>query len=264
MLKMIASRPAPVLAAALAFALATSFAGCKKTSTPDTTAQNAAQPGAPGAQPGAPGSAQGGPGAPAGPGQYAGGPGAPGGQGQYAGGQAPAPAPQPITLTIPPGTDINVRINESLSSRTSNVGDPFSGELSSALTTPNGDIVFQRGTPVSGAVVSSKNQGRFAGRGVLAIELQQVAGRPVSASEYVVSEKGKGKRSALLIGGGAGAGALIGALAGGGKGALIGGLLGGGAGTAGSAFTGNHPLVIRSESIVVFGLEQPLSVTVQR
>jgi hypothetical protein len=260
MLKMIASKPAPVLAAALAFALATSFAGCKKTSTPDATTQNAAQPGAPG-------SAQGGPGAPAGPagpGQYAGGPGGPGGQGQYAGGQAPAPAPQPITLTIPAGTDINVRINESLSSRASNVGDPFSGELSSALTTPNGDIVFQRGTPVSGAVVSSKNQGRFAGRGVLAIELQQIAGRPVSASEYVVSEKGKGKRSALLIGGGAAAGALIGGLAGGGKGALLGGLLGGGAGTAGSAFTGNKVLVIRSESIVVFGLEQPLSVTVQR
>ncbi len=258
MFKMITSRPAPVLAAALAFTLATSFAGCKKTSTPDATTQSAAQPGAPGAQPGAPGSAQGGPG------QYAGGPGGPGGQGQYAGGQAPAPAPQPITLTIPPGTDINVRINESLSSRDSNVGDPFSGELSSALTTPNGDILFQRGTPVSGAVVSSKNQGRFAGRGVLAIELQQIAGRPVSASEYVVSEKGKGKRSALLIGGGAAAGALIGGLAGGGKGALLGGLLGGGAGTAGSAFTGNKVLVIRSESIVVFGLQQPLSVTVQR
>ena len=253
MLKIASPKSAPVLAAALAFALATSFAGCKKTSTPDATAQNAAQPGAPGAQPGAA------PGGPGGPGQYAGGPGGPG---QYAGGQAPAP--QPVTLTVVPGTDINVRINETLSSRVSNVGDPFSGELSTALTTPNGDVVFPRGVPVSGAVVSSKNQGRFAGSGVLAIELQQIGGRPVSATEYVVSEKGKGKRSAALIGGGAGAGALIGALAGGGKGALIGGLLGGGAGTAGAAFTGNKPLVIRSESIVVFGLQQPLSVTVQR
>ena len=259
MLKIASPKSAPVLAAALAFALAASFAGCKKTSTPDATSQNAAQPGAPGTQPGA---APGGPGAqsgPGGPGQYAGGPGGPG---QYAGGQAPAP--QPVTLTVPPGADINVRINESLSSRASNVGDPFSGELSSALTTPNGDVVFPRGTPVSGAVVSSKNQGRFAGSGVLAIELQQIGGRPVAASEYVVSEKGKGKRSAALTGGGAGAGALIGALAGGGKGALIGGLLGGGAGTAGAAFTGNKALVIRSESIVVFGLQQPLSVTVQR
>ncbi len=125
-------------------------------------------------------------------------------------------------------------------------------------------MVFARGTEVSGAVVSSKGQGRFAGSGVLAIELREIGGQPVSATEYVVSQKGKGKRSAALIGGGAGAGALIGALAGGGKGALIGGLLGGGAGTAGAAFTGNKPLVIPSESQVVFGLTQPISVTVQR
>jgi outer membrane lipoprotein SlyB len=57
---------------------------------------------------------------------------------------------------------------------------------------------------------------------------------------------------------------LIGGLAGGGKGSLIGGLIGGGAGTAGAAFTGNKPLVIPTESIVVFELTQPLSITVEK
>ena len=41
-----------------------------------------------------------------------------------------------------------------------------------------------------------------------------------------------------MIGGGAGAGALIGGIAGGGKGAAIGALVGGGAGTAGAGLRG--------------------------
>jgi hypothetical protein len=74
------------------------------------------------------------------------------------------------------------------------------------------------------------------------------------------SAKGKGKRSAVMIGGGAGAGALIGALAGGGKGAAIGALAGGGAGTAGTYFTGNKEVVLPAETVVSFKLLQPIEV----
>ena len=178
--------------------------------------------------------------------------------------QPQPPQPVKVTLTVASGRDVNVRITETINTKTANVGDRFTGVLSSALTTKSGETVFAKGTTVSGEVVAAKGQGRFKGSGVLAIELQEVAGRHVSATEYVVSKKGKGKRTAALIGGGAGGGALIGALAGGGKGALIGGLIGGGAGTAGAGFTGNKPLVIPTESIVVFELTQPLSITVQR
>ena len=63
-----------------------------------------------------------------------------------------------------------------------------------------------------------------------------------------------------MIGGGAGAGAVIGALAGGGKGAAIGAAVGAGAGTAGTAFTGNKDIVLPTETIVNFRLLQPLEV----
>jgi hypothetical protein len=85
----------------------------------------------------------------------------------------------------------------------------------------------------------------------------------VSTSSYEKEQKGKGKRTAGFIGGGAGGGALIGGLAGGGKGALIGGLIGAGAGTAGAAFTGNKDVVIPSESTITFHLAAPVTVTVQ-
>src|SRR5438309_2313311 len=83
--------------------------------------------------------------------------------------------------------------------------------------------------------------------------------RSVSTNSYEKAQAGKGKRTAGIIGGGAGLGALIGGLAGGGKGAAIGALAGGGAGTAGAAYTGNKDVVIPAESVIAFHLTAPLS-----
>ena len=181
---------------------------------------------------------------------------------------APAPAPvaaappQPVKLTAPAGAPVVVTVTEQLSASKNNVGDTFTGVLAQSVKTASGATVFPRGAHVVGTVVAAKGQGKFKGSGALGIQATSISGRSVSVSSYEKEQKGKGKRSAGLIGGGAGGGALIGGLAGGGKGALIGGLIGAGAGTAGAAFTGNKDVVIPSESTVTFHLTAPVTVTV--
>lgn len=152
-------------------------------------------------------------------------------------------------------------INQQLSASKNNVGDGFSGELAGPLKSSGGATVFPRGTSVSGTVVAAKGRGKFKGAGDLGISVTEIGGHHVSTSTYEKSEKGKGKRTTAVIGGGAGLGALIGGLAGGGKGALIGGLAGGGAGTAGAAYTGNKDVVIPAESVINFRLSNSVSVT---
>ncbi|WP_348268888.1 hypothetical protein P8936_06885 [Edaphobacter paludis] len=178
---------------------------------------------------------------------------------------APAPeaapvAPTSVATVVPSGTIVRVSISETLSAKRNNVGDSFSGVLSEPLRTRGGGSLFKRGTRVTGTVVASKGQGRFKGAGDLGIQLTSIAGIPVQTSEFEQVAKGKGKRTAVMAGGGTGLGAIIGGIAGGGKGALIGGLAGAGAGTAGSAFTGNKDVVIPAESQITFRLTSPLTV----
>jgi hypothetical protein len=125
-------------------------------------------------------------------------------------------------------------------------------------------IGIPTGASASGTVVDAKPLGRFKGGAVLQLKLTSInvngADRRVETSSVVRTAKGKGKRTAAMIGGGAGLGALIGGLAGGGKGAAIGAAAGAGAGTAGTAFTGNKDVVLPAESALTFKLEQPLEV----
>lgn len=175
---------------------------------------------------------------------------------------APAPAGQQV-VTIPAGTRIRVQLGQTLSTKESQIGEVFSGTVADPVMV-NGQTILRAGDEASGTVTDVKALGHFAGQAVLAVRLDSVRadGRtyPVRTSTVERIEKGKGKRSAILTGGGAGLGALIGGLAGGDKGVLVGGLLGAGAGGAGSAFTGNKDLVLPAESVLTFRLENDVTV----
>ncbi len=180
-----------------------------------------------------------------------------------ASGYAAAPRPaQPVSLTIPAGTHITVRTMEELSSKTSQAGQSFSATVSSPIIV-HGVTLVRAGSTATGTVVAAKSQGRFKGSGELDVRLNSIRaeGRSVEVETSAIDQenKGKGKRTAGFIGGGAGGGALIGGLAGGGKGALLGGLLGAGAGTAGAAFTGNKPVIIPAETPLTFRLERAVT-----
>ena len=166
-------------------------------------------------------------------------------------------------VIVPAGTTLTIRLGETLGSKASQSGQAFSGTVATAVDV-DGKTAIPSGSTATGTVIQAAPLGRFKGGAVLSLKLTSlnVDGKEhqVQTAALVRSMKGKGKRTATLIGGGAGLGALIGGLAGGGKGAAIGAVAGAGAGTAGTAYTGNKEIVLPAESAVSFRLQEPLEV----
>jgi len=177
--------------------------------------------------------------------------------------EKPPAARVPQTITIPSGKVLTVQLADEVGSKTSQPGQSFGGSLAKAVEV-NGETAIPAGAKVEGTVADAKAMGHFAGGALLRLKLNSitVSGEqlPVQTAAFTQTIKGKGKRTGVLAGGGAGLGALIGGLAGGGKGAAIGAVAGGGAGTAGAAYTGNKEIVLPAETAVSFTLSAPLKI----
>lgn len=166
-------------------------------------------------------------------------------------------------VALPAGTVVTVRLVSAVGSKISAEGEHFSATVATPVQL-DGKVVVHAGAQALGRVVQAVPQGRFKGAAVLRLVLESVSvngdSYDVQTSSFSRYQKGKGKRTATFIGGGAGGGALIGGLAGGGKGALIGAALGAGAGTAGAAYTGEKEIVLPAESALSFKLSEPLTI----
>ena len=153
--------------------------------------------------------------------------------------------------TIPSGTRVTVRMGQSLSSESARAGQSFDATLAKDLVV-DGNTIAKAGAPVKGKVTYANTGGRLKTPGTISIRLTSIDGNAVSSSAYGVKGKSHTKSNATKIGGGAAAGAIIGALAGGGKGAAIGTLAGGAAGTGVAAYTGKQAAVIAAERALTF------------
>ena len=176
-----------------------------------------------------------------------------------------AEAPRPIV--VPADTVISVVLDEAVGSKISTPGQNFAATVSQAVEV-DGRTAIPKGARATGTVKDAKPAGRFKGGASLELTLASIE---VNGTDYEVhttapveTSKGKGKRTAAMVGGGAGGGALIGGLAGGGKGAVIGGLIGAAAGTGGAGLTGNRDIKLPPETPLSFRLVDPLEIKHRR
>jgi hypothetical protein len=180
---------------------------------------------------------------------------------------AKQPEPPPKPIVVPADTVISVVLDQAVGSKISTPGQAFSATVQAPIEI-DGRLAIPKGARASGIVKDAKPAGRFKGAATLSLTLTSITVRNedynIQTTAPSQASTGKGKRTATMVGGGAGGGALIGGLAGGGKGALIGGLIGAAAGTGGAGLTGNRDITLAAETLLTFKLVDPVEIKPRR
>jgi hypothetical protein len=166
-------------------------------------------------------------------------------------------------IVIPAGTRLRIALTDAVSSDKSRAGDSFMGVLAEPIVI-DGNTVLEKGTKVRGLVVDAKESGRVKGRASIQLTLTEIMrasnSLDISTKPYSAVAESTKKRDAAIIGGGAGLGAAIGAIAGGGKGALIGAGIGGGAGTGTVLATKGKEIRYSPETRIPFTLARSVEI----
>jgi hypothetical protein len=188
----------------------------------------------------------------------------------------PSPMPAPMNdarpasaarrgsgVTVPAGTNLMVRMIDSVDSDKNHVGDRFRASLEQDLAV-DGVVVAPKGADVYGRLAEAKEAGHFEGKSQLKLELTDILInnrlQPILSGDYEVSGSSRGSNTAKKVGVGAIAGTVIGAIAGGGRGAAIGAGVGAGAGAAVQVMTKGEQVHVPSETLLDFRIEQTFTV----
>ncbi|MCX6630094.1 MAG: hypothetical protein NTW28_20950 [Candidatus Solibacter sp.] len=139
---------------------------------------------------------------------------------------SPPPPAMAVSGTLPAGTNLVIRMIESVDSETNRVGQSFRASLDQPVMV-DGETVIPRGADAVVKLVDAKDSGKLAGRAELTLSLQSVSinGRMVDINSQSINKEGasQGEKTAKVAGGTAAVGAIIGAIAGGGGGRRVAG-----------------------------------------
>ena len=175
----------------------------------------------------------------------------------------PPPPPAPKKLIIDQGTQLTVRLVDSIDSEKNQTGDTFHATLNAPLTS-DGEQAVPAGTDLSGHLVEVKSAGKFAGQSTVVLQIDSITagGKTynLQTDTYRKDGSSRGKNTAEKVGGGALIGGIIGALAGGGKGAAIGAAAGAGVGGGVQAATKGQQIKLPAETVLNFILQAPITV----
>ena len=176
----------------------------------------------------------------------------------------PPPPPEPVTrqVTIPAGTEVYIRMIDSIDTEQAHPNETFRASLDKPIVVDGQTIIPPR-SDVFVKVVEVQSAGKLSGTSELKVELDKLfigkQSYPVVSNTFTETGSSEGKKAARNVGIGAAVGGIIGGILGGKKGAIIGAGAGGG---GGAVITKPDQIRINSETQLLFKLENPVEVTI--
>lgn len=168
-------------------------------------------------------------------------------------------------ITIPAGTPLSLQLGTTVSSRVNTIEDPVQATVRRPIVI-NGITVVPAGAAVSGYVSQAQRSGRVKGRARIGVRFTALRVgdtryniRAASINRVAPATKGE---DATKIAVGAGAGAVVGAIADGKKGAAIGSAVGGAGGTGVVLATRGREVSLGRGVTVTTRLTEPVTIRV--